>query len=114
MNKTRKKRWLRDLRSGKFNQTTETLMNDDGYCCLGVLACKTKGITPAYATAKSLTGIDRLDLLGPVTKAQRDQYSGLTGDDEVILEHIEVELVDMNDQYKKSFKQIAQWIERNL
>lgn len=32
-----KKRWVQALRSGKYNQTREELVNQDGFCCLGVL-----------------------------------------------------------------------------
>ena len=31
-------RWLKDLRSGEFPQTTGVLRDKNGYCCLGVLA----------------------------------------------------------------------------
>jgi hypothetical protein len=31
-------RWIGDLRSGKYSQTTGALCNGTGYCCLGVLA----------------------------------------------------------------------------
>ena len=30
-------KWVKALRSGEYNQTTETLQNGNGYCCLGVL-----------------------------------------------------------------------------
>lgn len=33
------KKWIKALRSGKYKQTTKTLQDDNGYCCLGV-ACK--------------------------------------------------------------------------
>ena len=29
--------WVKALRSGEYKQTTETLQDDGGYCCLGVL-----------------------------------------------------------------------------
>ena len=32
--------WLKDLRSGKYDQAQRTLRNQDGFCCLGV-ACDT-------------------------------------------------------------------------
>lgn len=32
-------KWVDALRSGEYNQTTGTLQDDYGYCCLGV-ACK--------------------------------------------------------------------------
>lgn len=32
-----KQLWLDALRSGKYQQTTEVLHDDEGFCCLGVL-----------------------------------------------------------------------------
>jgi hypothetical protein len=32
-----KKKWLKALRSGEYDQTIGQLASDDGYCCLGVL-----------------------------------------------------------------------------
>lgn len=32
-----KERWVKELRSGNWPQGRQTLNNDDGYCCLGVL-----------------------------------------------------------------------------
>jgi len=37
MNKNWADRWVDALRSGKYQQTTGTLHNGKGYCCLGVL-----------------------------------------------------------------------------
>lgn len=37
MKKDIMKRWVEALRSGKFKQTTGSLRNYQGYCCLGVL-----------------------------------------------------------------------------
>lgn len=39
MNKSNIKRWVKALRSGKYEQTTDRLQDNTGYCCLGV-ACK--------------------------------------------------------------------------
>tara|TARA_R100001086_G_scaffold181899_1_gene101223 strand:+ start:240 stop:587 length:348 start_codon:yes stop_codon:yes gene_type:complete len=38
MKKGLKAKWILALISGKYQQTKETLRNQDGYCCLGVLA----------------------------------------------------------------------------
>jgi uncharacterized protein (DUF779 family) len=40
MNKELIKEWINDLRSGKYKQSVGCLMNENGYCCLGV-ACET-------------------------------------------------------------------------
>lgn len=37
MNSTIKKQWVDALRSGEYEQTTGTLKDDNGFCCLGVL-----------------------------------------------------------------------------
>ena len=37
MNEEIKRRWVEALRSGEYQQTTETLHDVHGYCCLGVL-----------------------------------------------------------------------------
>jgi len=37
MKKKLAKKWVEDLRSGKYKQTDGELKNSDGYCCLGVL-----------------------------------------------------------------------------
>lgn len=39
LNKKQFKTWINALRSGKYKQTTGTLQDTAGYCCLG-LACK--------------------------------------------------------------------------
>jgi len=44
---TTKRKWLKALRSGNFNQTTLQMFNrrENGYCCLGVL-CVVEGFPP--------------------------------------------------------------------
>lgn len=37
MNKRIKRLWVKALRSGRYNQGTGRLRNDDKFCCLGVL-----------------------------------------------------------------------------
>jgi len=37
MNKKIKRKWLTVLRNGSYAQTRGTLVDEDGYCCLGVL-----------------------------------------------------------------------------
>ena len=42
-NKENIRKWVEALRSGDFPQTTSTLADSDGYCCLGV-ACDISGL----------------------------------------------------------------------
>ena len=37
MDSSLKQKWVRALRSGKYEQATGALRNEDGFCCLGVL-----------------------------------------------------------------------------
>lgn len=131
MNKARKARWLRDLRSGQFKQANNTMAKIDekgrrSYCCLGVLACKTKGIkiemqdengTVSATAAKisvpmTLSDIGKLEWLGPVTPHIQHLFGGPT--EERTLANLQDHLTSMNDVDNKSFKQIAKWIEGNL
>lgn len=40
-------KWASNLRSGKYTQTTCSLMNEEGNCCLGV-ACLTAGVPSGF------------------------------------------------------------------
>jgi len=39
LNREQFRKWIKALKSGRYKQTTGTLNDKDGYCCLGV-ACK--------------------------------------------------------------------------
>jgi hypothetical protein len=84
-----KHQWCDALRGGKFQQCHGQLVSEYGHCCIGVgLAVLTGTVEKGEdtETAARLIGIDRLT---------------------------EVALVDQNDS-GKSFRVIANWIERNL
>lgn len=94
------KKWISALRSGKYKQARETLVSSDykRHCCLGV-ACKiTKDTTLAdqftlkYSTRFSDKGLN---------------YYGLSA--------IQMEdLITLNDMENQNFKQIADYIEKNI
>lgn len=123
MKKSLKTRWLNALRSGKYRQATETLQSltktgkIKGNCCLGVL-CRVAGV-----------------------KGERDKLTGVTyfdGDDSMLTNDLRLDfgltsdetntLAAMNDGPKyhgytgnngttyprRSFKTIANWIEKNI
>lgn len=104
-----KEKWLNALRSGDNKQITETLYKDGGYCCLG-LACKIIG--------KSNSVIGRSGDVIPYSEAFDTMPNMLRGaaDDENLVGI----LTSMNDGTAefsgdpKSFKQIANYIEKNL
>lgn len=102
-------KWITALRSGKFKQTSDYLKaairwddNDKpsayGHCCLGV-ACEVSGY---HSIRSSYIGNDKKRI--PIQ---------LRGEKELTKK-----LASMNDggggKPKKSFKQIANWIEKNL
>ncbi len=110
MKKEVKEKWIADLRSGEFPQTTCVLHSNDGYCCLGVLVNQ---FVDEWATINgSLAGR---------CHPKRDGVSlGGSGHlnvhfvREVGLEDKTGDLMRMNDEFKKSFSEIADWIEQNI
>jgi len=113
-----KKKWLKALRSGKYEQTTYRLCEvEDGhfsYCCLGVLAeecivgdwiCHPHRAGEGYSleVCRGKTFVRGYGMLPPAALRQ----VGLD-------RHAAEELAALNDDEGKSFKQIANWIEKNL
>jgi hypothetical protein len=98
-----KRKWVKALRSGKYEQATGTMYSPDanGYCCLGV-ACVINGINHRYLQhgypKHSFTSVPSL---------LRTDKEGNEND-------IMGQLVDLNDTEKKTFKEIATYIEKNL
>lgn len=106
MKKKIMKKWVKALRSGDYKQTTGCLKDDTGYCCLGVLC-------DIYRKdqKKGFNFLNRGTLNETVMK-----WSGVKTDEGIIgdeLEYGNERLIEMNDFYKKSFKQIAKVIEKN-
>lgn len=111
-----KKKWLKALRSGEYKQGKGLLYSskDDSYCCLGV-ACKVQGISPdqwGFMDGKNkykgipdiLIGYDNNDLTN-VLACMNDAFTTRRAN-----------TIKPSFTYKKrrSFKQIANWIEKNL
>jgi hypothetical protein len=89
--------WLDALRSGKYEQTTGQLERDGKYCCLGV-----------YCVVHELTiengGLDVFD----------DGLHGYHFLAKHIGDSMVTKLYDLNDVKKKSFVEIADYIEQNI
>jgi len=98
-----KQQWISALISGEYKQTEGTLKDEHGYCCLGVACSVMKYHDRVISKHNSISlKYDRIPL-------------SLRGcwEDNLLVSH----LVDMNDginQSKKSFKQIANFIEKHL
>lgn len=105
-----KSRWIAALRSGDYQQTQNTIRHDDGYCCLGVLC-------------------DVVDQDGWVKDRQPDapgyyhhtcssaEYGGLTDQargDLGLTGAQQRKLIEMNDNDRSTFTEIADHIEQTL
>ena len=114
-----KRMWLKALRSGEYKQArramVSTLGGEKRYCCLGVLAdlyekdtgkkCRQlndEGEYPKAAVAK-WAGIDL-----------RKGFKGMVCDPFVTVAGEKTTLSRLNDDEQKSFKQIANVIEKQL
>lgn len=114
-----KKVWLKALRSGKYEQAALMLCHLDGesisYCCLGVLAeecivadwvvTRKSANDPGYAleVRRGKTFARSNGMLPPAALKQVG-----------LCKNAADTLASMNDNDGKSFKQIANWIEKNL
>jgi hypothetical protein len=112
-----KDRWLKALRSGEFKQGTRCLRSQqDQYCCLGV-AYEVNGGTwlprkpgAGYSTAAAHPGriaeasskSVKLALSQACTVHQPEEFS------------VEEYLINRNDCQRRSFVQIANWVEKHL
>lgn len=104
-----KKAWIADLTSGRFKQGRGTLRQrlDDGtfeYCCMGVL-CNRLGHRKGWQR--------RTDLLGKVIYNWFGHGAGSSA--VPFLPHnIGQELAAMNDNQRRTFPEIAKYIEKEL
>lgn len=95
MDKKLKGKWVKALRSGKYEQGLYTLKKENRYCCLGVL----RHIQFPNSNASQNGGWYLCE-----------RHQNLAGLDYSTQE----KLSQMNDSGKWSFKRIATYIEKNL
>ncbi len=91
MDASLKAKWVEALRSGKYKQERLTLQSGGGFCCLGVL-CALNDLPMGNC-------FERDNAYNWVKPMVRDHFGRLT---------------EMNDHGRKSFAQIADYIEANL
>lgn len=110
------KKWVAALRSGQYTQGKEMLRKGDTYCCLGVLCDLSKKgkwkINNTNNTSFSFesSNLKRLGRLSPavmIWAGMKNEYGTLKFKKGVL------NLATLNDDRKRSFKQIAAFIERN-
>lgn len=103
LTKEQKQNWVDALRSGKYEQGTSSLRTDlGGYCCLGVF-CMTENF-PLHENGQTIKGHEN------DTYTFLDSLLGI-GKDHITHSNI---LVNMNDDKRKSFAEIADYIEQNI
>lgn len=113
-------KWIEALRNGQYKQGRDKLAiidNDDDdeicYCCLGV-ACKLKNVSDKEL--ENNVEIAELSKLDPYEEFN-DLYSDLLElgiPIQLINGNLPNELIRLNDNEKKSFIEIADWIEQNV
>lgn len=102
------KKWVKALRSGKYQQTRHTLKDQDGYCCLGVGA-------DLYRKAKKINCLKEFTKHESMLSPRIKEWLGLQTDHGAFCNdghYGASSLIDMNDDNEKSFKDIATLIER--
>lgn len=126
MNKELKPKWLKALRSGEYKQSRETLKDDNGFCCLGVLCDLTypddwvknkigQGIGKYHSKANTYDVVDYDGEPQGETAISKDaelaedllEEFGLSDYDQKML-------IDRNDSFEWTFDKIADWIEKEL
>lgn len=114
MDKAVKKRWLKALRSGSYAQGAGRLKNyENKFCCLGVLC----DILPNEGSWKDYDKKyqSSSDFILKETKEVSNGHLPLSLIKKFQLSELQVrKLVDMNDTEKKTFKEIAAYISRNM
>lgn len=102
-----KQKWLEALRSGEYEQSSNVLRSEGGFCCLGVLCdISRKGkweYRSLYNLEYSCEGTKAMGFLtSPIEK-----WAGINIDEQKTLARL-------NDDENYSFKEIADYIEENL
>lgn len=106
MDKTVKKAWVAELRSGDYKQGRLQLRNGDNeFCCLGVLCNVHAKNNPEFAKTQTNPRRYGGELCYPPSNVAA--WAGLS---EVVGDRIN----DMNDNRGKTFNQIADWIVKNV
>lgn len=106
MTEQAKAQWLKDLRNPETKQTRQMLSDTlTGRCCLGVLGDVQKIRKHPMGVSKTIMEYF-FDSEG-CTGTPPDFFSGMTT---ALLVH----LADLNDKQRKSFKQIAKFVESNI
>lgn len=115
------KAWVEALRSGKYAQTRSVLQNRKGFCCLGVAAdvanengvkvVKAKGTDQLRGSLLSSSQLNTLNWLGLRTSSSLSKTIAMIDCRDLSLS--ESGLMLLNDGFRYSFEQIADFIEEH-
>lgn len=100
-------KWLKALRSDKYSQTTGTLQDGKGYCCLGV-ACK---VLIPKAKQKLFGGFLAGTMPNSVQSDAPEWLKNISADF-ATKSRSGSAIVELNDEKEYTFKQIANRLER--
>jgi hypothetical protein len=106
-----KKEWLAALRSGRYPQGRGRLLRDGAYCCMGVLAVIAGYDLSVLRGQEDLSAIS-CPLLGDWGRGPEDGNFFPT--DSESWTTTQRYLAGLNDGARKSFHEIADWVEENL
>lgn len=113
-------RWAQALRSGDYVQTSGALRDNVGFCCLGVL-CELAGADWVRVKDKYKNLTESLKFAGCSIRGTQLEYNSSTAPNQLLADTLGVsiveasnigeELIEINDNKRETFEQIAQRIE---
>jgi hypothetical protein len=106
-----KAKWVEALRSGDYQQTTGTLRDGDSFCCLGVL-CDISG-AGRWEPVERASARPHLHQYVIGENYNQQYLPAALKAPNGLSDNIVDPLMDMNDS-GNTFKQIADYIEKNL
>lgn len=108
-----KQKWIEALRSGKYQQARRALRDGDRYCCLGVL-CDVAELGE-WVEPQDERGVYEMRFDVPSgSTAREDMLPQSTLKEIGMQDHQQDFCWKMNDEERKSFSEIADYIEANL
>lgn len=105
MDKKLKTKWVKALLSGRYKQTTGALQRGGRNCCLGVL-CRVDPRVKRHEFFKKTFVYKGVEQEGDLSYQYLSDIKLTRGQ--------MFKLIDMNDDKKKTFSEIAAWIKKNL
>lgn len=97
-----KRKWVKALKSGKYNQCIRKLYDGNSYCCLGV-ACVINGINKRLLNAVGQPPFKFSSLPAIIREDSEGKSNAVMN-----------RLMEMNDGENKTFPEIADYIQKNL